>query len=154
MSAIQSHIAVYNRLQLPISTSGNLFDKSTLLEELAMTIYQVDAQVSAMGKEEIEQELKVIEDVLAVIGGELIDADVSMGYGYLIAYVRAESELLVSDLFEASFFTVDQISCLGPLNRIYRDFCRPAQSFSPQSSTLPQVRSFLDLSPEMGLVFG
>jgi hypothetical protein len=135
------------------TVSGNLFDKSTLLEELAMTIYQVDAQVSTMGKEEIEQELKVIEDVLAVIGGELIDADVGMGHGYLIAYVRADSELLVSDLFEASFFTVDKITCLGPLHRNYIDYYRPAQSFSPPSAWL-QARSFATLRPGMELAFG
>lgn len=79
-----------------------------------MIICQVDAGFSAMGKEDIEQELKAVEEVFAVMGGELVHADVSMGHGCLVAYVRAESELVVSDIFDASHFTVGSITYLKP----------------------------------------
>jgi hypothetical protein len=86
-----------------------------------MIICQVDARFYAMGEKDIEQELKVIEEVLAVIGGELIHANVSMSHGCLVAYVRAESELLVSDIFDASCFTVDNITYLKPSHEIHTD---------------------------------
>lgn len=79
-----------------------------------MIICQVDAQVLAMGKEDIEQELQAVGEVLAAIGGELIHADFSMGHGYLVAYVCAESELVVSDIFDASYFKVESILYLKP----------------------------------------
>jgi len=46
---------VYNRLQSLTLTSGNLSNKSTVLEELIMIICQVDARAFAMGKEDIKQ---------------------------------------------------------------------------------------------------
>lgn len=81
-----------------------------------MIICQVDARFSAMGQEDIEQELKVIEDVLTAFGGELVYADVNMNHGRLVAYARAESELMVSDILEASYFTVETITYLKNLH--------------------------------------
>ena len=78
-----------------------------------MIIFQVDAQVSRMGKEDIEHELKVIEDMLAATDGKLIKAAVSMDDRYLVACVCAESNWMVSDIFDASDFTVEKISYLG-----------------------------------------
>jgi len=93
----------------------------------------------------------VIEDVLAVIGGELIDADINTRHGYLAAYVRAESEFVISDVFEASFFTVDQITYLGPIHEAYSDVnrsegqgswqCRPAQPAKLQSVASTSTRA-------------
>lgn len=79
-----------------------------------MIICQVDANFSAMDKENVEQELKVVGEVLAAIDGELIHADISMGHRHLVAYLRVESELLASDIFEASYFAAESITYLGP----------------------------------------
>lgn len=78
-----------------------------------MIICQVDAWFATMGKEEVERELKVLEEVLAAIDGELIGAEVRMAQGRILAYVRAESELVVGDIFEASHFNAEGIACVG-----------------------------------------
>jgi hypothetical protein len=78
-----------------------------------MIICQVDARVSGMGKEDIERELRLLEDVLAALDGELIGAEVGVDQQSLVAYVRAESELIVGDIFEASNFTAERIAYLG-----------------------------------------
>lgn len=79
-----------------------------------MIICQIDARFSAIDKEDVEQELKVIGDVLAAIDGELIHADISMGHRHLVAYLRVESELVACDIFEASYFAAESIVYLGP----------------------------------------
>ena len=78
-----------------------------------MIICQVDAWFSAMGKEDVERELKVVEEVLAAIDGQLLGAEVRTAQGRILAYVRAESELVVGDVFEASYFNVERIARLG-----------------------------------------
>ena len=97
-----------------------------------MIICQVDARAASMGKEDIEQELRVIGNVLAAIGGELIDADISMRHGHIVAYVRAESELVVNDIFEASFFSIDQIVYLGPIHAAQNEGERAGSSLNRQ----------------------
>jgi hypothetical protein len=92
-----------------------------------MIMCQVDARTIVMGQHEIQQELKIITDVLQAIGSELVDADVNSSDGTLVAYVRAQSELVINDVFEASFFKVDSITYLGPIHEPYNDF-RPTQT--------------------------
>lgn len=106
-----------------------------------MIICQVDMQVQAMGQEDIEQELKVVGEVLAALDGELLGAEV--GDGFIVAYVCAESELVVSDLFEASHFTVERIAYLGPSHEAHLDFSRPVRQgmwrYRPAPPAMPQA---------------
>lgn len=79
-----------------------------------MIICQVEARFpSAMSMEEVEQELKLIDDVLEAIDGNLIGAKVNMPNRRILAYVRAESELMVGKIFASSYFTADRIAGLG-----------------------------------------
>lgn len=78
-----------------------------------MITCQVDAKVSGMGQEEIGQELLLLGEVLAALDGELLSANAD-GLGSLIAYVRAESEMLIYEVFEASRFIAERIAYLGP----------------------------------------
>jgi len=91
-----------------------------------MIICQVDAWLSAMGKEDAERELALLEEVLAALDGELIGAEVGADSGRLVAYVRAESELQVSDIFEVFHFTVERIAYLGWPHEARVDFAPPA----------------------------
>lgn len=91
-----------------------------------MIICQVEARVSGMEKEDIERELRLLEDVLAALDGELIGAEVGVDQRSLVAYVRAESELIVSDIFEASDFTAERIAYVGPALDARVDTDRPA----------------------------
>lgn len=113
-----------------------------------MVIFQVDAWFSAMAKEDAEQELKVVAEVFAALEGELIGAEVGL-QGRLLAYVRAESELMVSDVFEASHFTVEQIVYLGWSHETSIDLSRPAShgtwKYRPEQPANPlpcTVRAF------------
>lgn len=91
-----------------------------------MIICQVDAVVSNMEKKDIERELRLLEEVFAALDGELIGAEVGIDQRGLVAYVRAESELVVSDVFEASDFTAERIAYLGPAPDTAIDVNRPA----------------------------
>jgi hypothetical protein len=91
-----------------------------------MIICQVDAWLCAMGHEDIERELGLLGEVLAALDGELIGAEVGTDQGRLVAYVRAESELVVSDIFEAFQFTVERIAYLGWSHETQIDLNRPA----------------------------
>ena len=99
-----------------------------------MIICQVNAMFSGMEKSDIELELKVIEDILEVVGGELIDADVSMAHGHLVAYARVESKMVAKDIFEASRFVVENISPLGRLHQDYSDFQKPGRTAKPKAA--------------------
>jgi hypothetical protein len=115
-----------------------------------MIICQIDAQISGMNREDIEHELKVIEDLLMLSGGELIDADISLRHSCLVAYVRAESELIVNDIFEASVFIVDQVFYLGPLHASYREFESPVRKPAVTQNAQPSVTAWLDVNPAFG----
>jgi hypothetical protein len=112
-----------------------------------MIIFQVDARVSAMGKEDIEQELKVLGEVFVALDGELIGAEVGMERQLLVAYVRAESELVVGDVFEASLFPAEQIVCLGWAHEAHVDLDRPASQgawrYRPAQPAGPQAAARL-----------
>jgi len=114
-----------------------------------MIICQVDARVSTLGKEAIERELGVLEEVFAALDGELIGAEVGVEWQRLVAYVRAESELVVSDVFEASLFAAERIVCLGWSHEARVDLDRPALGvwqYRPQPPAGPQA----DLPPGAG----
>jgi hypothetical protein len=128
-----------------------------------MIICQVDAWLTAMGKDDIEQELGLLGEVLAALDGELIGAEVGTDHGRLVAYVRAESELAVSDIFEAFHFAVERIACLGWSHETQIDFNRPAgqgmwrywpaQPALPPSAALPPANArppALPASPRAG----
>jgi hypothetical protein len=108
-----------------------------------MIICQVDASVSAMGKEGLEQELRLLEDVLNALEGELICAEGRMGGPGFVAYVRAESELAASDIFEACGFAVEQIAYLGPSHDAHIDCNRPTGQltwqYRPAQASVPQA---------------
>lgn len=89
-----------------------------------MIICQVDARISDMSMEEIEQELELLGEVLAALDGELISVEVCPERRSLTAYLRSESELVVSDIFEATGFVAEQIVYLGPSHPPI-DFNRP-----------------------------
>lgn len=91
-----------------------------------MIICQVDAWLYAMTKQDIERELELLGEVLVALEGELIGAEVSMDQGHLLAYVCAESELVVNDIFEVFHFTVERIACLGWAHETHIDLSRPA----------------------------
>jgi hypothetical protein len=96
------------------------------LEGFNMIICQVDAWLSGMRKEDIERELELLGEVFAALEGELIGAEVCVDHGRLVAYARAESELVVSDIFEVFHFTVERIAYLGWSHGTHVDFSRPA----------------------------
>jgi hypothetical protein len=110
-----------------------------------MNIFQIDTRISAMSKNDIEQELGVIGDVLAAVGGELIGAEVRANprhqVTYLMIYVRAESELMVSDIFECSYFSMGRISCLNSAADILTDFKQPANAGQWQYQPAALVKS-------------
>lgn len=89
-----------------------------------MIIFQVDAWFSAMEHEDIKQELKVVGEVFAALDCGLVAAEV--GEGHLLAYVSAESELVVADVFEASLFNAERIASLGWSHEARIDVDRPA----------------------------
>ena len=91
-----------------------------------MIICEVDAWVSSMEKEGIEDLLRLTEEELAALDGELIGAEVGMGHGRLVAYVRAESELVVNSIFEVCGFTIERVAYLGPSPETHIDFNRLA----------------------------
>lgn len=96
-----------------------------IIGRFVMIILQVDARVSSMRQEDIEQELQLLGEVLAALDGELISAEVNGDQQSLVAYVCAESELMVSDVFEASYFIAERIVYLGPSPDTHIDFNRP-----------------------------
>jgi hypothetical protein len=122
-----------------------------------MIICQVDAWLSAMGKDAIERELGMLEEVLAALEGELIGAEVGTDLGRLVAYVRAESELQVSDVFEAFHFAVERIAYLGWSHETSVDFTpsasqgmwryRPVRSANPAAVPPASARPALSASP-------
>lgn len=92
-----------------------------------MIICQVDARASGMGKEDIERELRLLEDVMAALDGELIGAEVGVDQQSLVVYLRVESELIVSDIFDASDFTAERIAYLGQAIDTHIDANRPTR---------------------------
>lgn len=81
-----------------------------------MIICQVEACFPpTMGMKEVEQELKLLDDVLEAIGGELIGAKVNMLDRRILAYTRTDSEsgLMAEKIFESSYFSAERIACLG-----------------------------------------
>lgn len=90
-----------------------------------MIVCQVDAWLCAMRKEDIERELELLAEVLASLDGELISAEVGASQDRLLAYVRAESELAVNDIFEVFHFTIERIAYLGWPHETPVDYDRP-----------------------------
>lgn len=97
-----------------------------------MIICQVDAILSGMDKEDIEQELQLVGDVLEALEGELLCAEVRTDQNSFVAYVCAESELVVSDIFDACCFTVEQILYLGPAHETHIDCNRSSSQLTWQ----------------------
>jgi hypothetical protein len=91
-----------------------------------------------MRKEDIERELELLGEVLASLDGELISAEVSASQDRLLAYVRAESELAVNDIFDGFDFTVERIAYLGWPHEKPVDHDRPmvqgAWRYQPQQT--------------------
>lgn len=102
-----------------------------------MIVCQVDAQFFRMGEEHIEQELMLIKDVLEAIGGKLLDAFFDANLGYVVARVCAGSELMVSDLFECTAFSIEKITYLGVYNKARRDSGLAKDRNAPRS---PRIR--------------
>jgi hypothetical protein len=114
-----------------------------------MIICRVDAWFSAMEEKDIKEELKVVEKVLAALDGELIGAEVGTAQRRLVVHVRAESELVVSDIFEASHFTVEHIACLGWSYETPVDFDRPAACGTWRYRPAPQAGACGAAQPPM-----
>lgn len=90
-----------------------------------MIICQIDARIPGMGREEVEEELALLGEVLAALDGELVGAEVSADGAGLTAYARAESELALSDIFDATPFAAERIAYLGPAAGVRLDLARP-----------------------------
>jgi hypothetical protein len=89
-----------------------------------MIICQVDARITGLAMEDVDEELRLLGEVLAALDGELIGAVVYREQQSLVAYVRAESELAVSDIFDATHFAAERIAYLGPGAEAGLDFNR------------------------------
>jgi len=118
-----------------------------------MIICQVDAILSGMDKLEIEQELQLVGDVLEALEGELLCAEVRTDQKSFVAYVRAESELVVSDIFDACCFTVEQILYLGPAHETDIDCSRQATHltwrYRPPRAAITPTRACTPLPPSL-----
>ena len=90
-----------------------------------MIVCQVDAWLNAMRKEDVERELDLLGEVMEALEGELISAEVSADNTRLLAYLRVESELQASDIFEVFHFSVERIACLGWSAEPRADISRP-----------------------------
>lgn len=69
-----------------------------------MIIYQVEAEISGMTVEKIHQELSIVDDILAIMGGGLTAAEVMADSMVIKLFLRARSIQDINDILEACDF--------------------------------------------------
>lgn len=87
-----------------------------------MMIYQVEADVGEMDREQLDQELRVVDEMLALAGGRLFCAEPTACPGLLNLYLCIKGRQAVTDILEASDFSVRQIRLVGRPRETYISF--------------------------------
>jgi len=87
-----------------------------------MMIYQVEAHVSNMAKEQINQELSAVHEMLALVGGGLFCAELATDPSQISIILRAKNEQVVSDVLEATDFAIKRIGLIGAPHETYVSF--------------------------------
>lgn len=84
-----------------------------------MLIYQVEAHAGGLSRAQINQELGVVDDMLALAGGGVLCAEPTVRPEWINLFLRAGDEGCVADILEATEFSAGRITALGKAHETY-----------------------------------